>query len=106
MITQLVILEYGDDARSVTPAQGDWGIDVIVGHLTSGFAIFGKPNIFPRLLATPREMTLLIPLIHLEEKVLKRGLLLTRGFFVYQPLLPPEWNNGGINGCRKMSATA
>ena len=47
LILQLASLKY-DDPRTIQPDQGDWGIDVIVGKLTSGSCIVWQVKYFPK----------------------------------------------------------
>jgi hypothetical protein len=47
LILRLASLKY-DDPRTIQPAQGDWGIDVITGSLTSGSCIVWQAKYFPK----------------------------------------------------------
>lgn len=80
LITQLVILQYGDDARSITPAQGDWGIDVIVGRLTSGSCTIWQAKYYPEVIGNTQKDDIIESFETLIAKSVEKGFTVNTWF--------------------------
>jgi hypothetical protein len=80
LITQLVSLQYGDDARSIQPAPGDWGIDVIVGSLTSGPCTIWQAKYYPEVIGNTQRDDIIDSFDTLKEKSAQKGFNVCKWF--------------------------
>jgi len=73
LITQLVIFKYSDEARSIEPAPGDWGIDVIVGSLTTGPCTVWQAKYYPVVIGQPQKNDIIESFESLKKKSAEKG---------------------------------
>lgn len=87
LITQLVSLQYGDNARSIQPAPGDWGIDVIVGSLASGPCTIWQAKYYPEVIGNTQKNDIIDSFKTLEKKSSEKGFTVDQWFLCIPTVL-------------------